>query len=493
MKNTTPLPLIIAGIGEQQLYAAAILLCQWPEAELETASAKRLPSVLEKVAKSHGRSVYIAGVPGTHKPEIIRRTVQAAAEKQNLLVWFGQEAHRPPAGTAWKEHVVPNTGTMADTVLKLASPSRETKQMQLLCAIARKIKDAAPLDSAEEKLASTAKAAYWAATELQGFNTYKSGIAFLAGKHQAADSQGLSTARKHYEEWGADRQSERHSQAMKDVYKKTWVLGKEGKCRVLITGETGTGKETIARVIHASSPRTDKPFIAFNCAELSPQLLEGKLFGYTKGAFTGANQEYHGAFERANGGTLFLDEVGELSLSAQAGLLRVLQERRFLPLGSESEMKVDVRVLAATNRDLLTMVKDGTFRADLYYRLNAVILHLPALRERKEDIEFIAWGYWKNRPTPQQLQALCSYSWPGNVRELLSILDHARIFNESDLSKAIPHEETVSGGMPDESLESAIRTHVCKIHARYDQNHTRAAKALGISINTLRKYRGIAP
>jgi two-component system response regulator HydG len=270
------------------------------------------------------------------------------------------------------------------------------------------------------------------------------------------------------------------------------MLGDEGECRVLITGETGTGKENIARLIHASSWRMDKPFIAFNCAELSPQLLEGKLFGYMKGAFTGAEKTHTGVFESANDGTLFLDEVAELSPVAQAGLLRVLQEGRFMPLGGEKEVEVNVRVLAATNQPLKAMMKAGKFREDLYYRLNAVILHLPPLRERKEDIEAIAWGYWKRRPTPEQLQVLCSYSWPGNVRELLSILDRARIFKKEDsLSEVMPAEESGTSGTKDESLKSAIRAHVHKIHTRHEQNNTRAAKALGISINTLKKHLGI--
>jgi transcriptional regulator with PAS, ATPase and Fis domain len=206
---------------------------------------------------------------------------------------------------------------------------------------------------------------------------------------------------------------------------------------VLITGESGTGKELIARAIHDESPRRDRPFIAINCGAIPDNLLESELFGYEKGAFTGAEKEKKGKFELAEGGTLFLDEVGELSKSAQLKLLRVLQERETVRLGGVKIIPVDVRIVAATNRDLKVAVKDGSFREDLYYRINVFPIHLPPLRERKEDIpllikHFLAkFSVKLERSIPNvekdATAILCDYDWPGNVRELKNVIEAAVI------------------------------------------------------------------
>jgi transcriptional regulator with GAF, ATPase, and Fis domain len=212
-------------------------------------------------------------------------------------------------------------------------------------------------------------------------------------------------------------------------------VGKEGNCKVVITGETGTGKETIATLIHRFSPRCDDAFVPFNCADLSPQLLESRLFGHEKGAFTGADKTRKGAFELADGGTLFLDEVGELSLEAQAGLLRILQDGRFTRLGAEEERKVDTRIIAATHRNLSEMVKEGTFREDLFYRLNTIHIHVPPLRERPEDLAEIADNFlfskYRIHIDTNQLKYLLDYSWPGNIRELENILERSHVLGET--------------------------------------------------------------
>ncbi|MFQ3621403.1 MAG: RNA repair transcriptional activator RtcR family protein [Spirochaetales bacterium] len=196
---------------------------------------------------------------------------------------------------------------------------------------------------------------------------------------------------------------------------------------VLIQGETGTGKEIIARLIHQFSPRKHKPFVPVNCAALSPYLVESEFFGHVKGAFTGADRDRIGKFRTAEGGTIFLDEVGDLPLEIQPKLLRVLQEKRVQPVGSDKEYPVQVRILAATNKDLLGMTRKGAFRRDLYDRLNQVTLHLPPLREREQDIQILAGFFlkqWNQRYkeekhlSPEVLQAFYDYSWPGNVREL---------------------------------------------------------------------------
>jgi two-component system response regulator PilR (NtrC family) len=205
--------------------------------------------------------------------------------------------------------------------------------------------------------------------------------------------------------------------------------------RVLITGESGTGKELVARAIHENSPRSSTPFITINCGAFPETLLESELFGYVKGAFTGANENRRGLFQAAHGGTLFLDEIGNMNLAMQVKLYRVLQEGKVRPLGSTEEIDVDVRVIAATNRDLEKAIASGDFREDLFYRLSVIPLHLPSLRERREDIPLLARHFLESfrksmdKPieaiSPQAMSRLETYDWPGNVRELENTIERA--------------------------------------------------------------------
>jgi len=234
---------------------------------------------------------------------------------------------------------------------------------------------------------------------------------------------------------------------------------------VLILGESGTGKELAARAIHFNSRRKDRPFLSENCAAIPETLLESILFGHARGAFTGADSDHRGLFERANGGTLFLDEIGDMSPSLQAKLLRVLQEGEVRPVGAERTIKVDVRVVAATHRDLAAMVREGTFRQDLYYRLNGVTVRLPALRERKEDIPLLFRHFLErraaeeNRPVPEVdaavLRALVLHDWPGNVRELENVVRRLLLFSDGDRIEA-----RSLAAIPElaEALEGAGRT-----------------------------------
>lgn len=209
------------------------------------------------------------------------------------------------------------------------------------------------------------------------------------------------------------------------------------KTTVLITGESGSGKELIARAIHFNSPRANKPFIAINCSAIPENLLESELFGYVRGAFTGANKDKKGLFEEATGGTLFLDEVGDLPLSLQVKLLRAIQEEEIRRVGANSSIKIDVRLIAATLKNLGEEIKKGSFREDLYYRLNVLPMHLPPLRERKEDIPLLVDTFLARfnkemdkkvqRITPETLQHLSEYSWPGNVRELENTIERAMV------------------------------------------------------------------
>lgn len=220
---------------------------------------------------------------------------------------------------------------------------------------------------------------------------------------------------------------------------------------VLITGETGTGKELVARALHVESKRGDKPLIKVNCAAISPALMESEFFGHEKGAFTGATSKHEGRFSLANGGTIFLDEVGELPLDLQSKLLRVLQEGEFDPVGSSRTVSVDVRVICATNRDLSGLTKEGKFREDLFYRLNVFPIDVPPLRDRADDIALLASAFaqrcakrfGKNLGTLSEntIERLKSYSWPGNIRELHNVLERSFITSsgpELELDHSIP-------------------------------------------------------
>ncbi|WP_446743825.1 sigma-54-dependent transcriptional regulator [Silvibacterium acidisoli] len=276
---------------------------------------------------------------------------------------------------------------------------------------------------------------------------------------------------------------------------------------VLIDGETGTGKELVARAIHHNSRRSSRPFIAINCGAIPRELVESELFGYMRGAFTGALVSKQGRIESANGGTLFLDEIGELPLDAQVKLLRVLQEGELAKLGASVPVQVDVRVIAASHRNLQAMVEDRAFREDLYYRLAVVPLRLPPLRERKEDIpeliEFLLertrkrHGTQEIRLAPQALQRLIHYRWPGNVRQLENMLERLVVLAPSNVIGVEDLPEEVMGApsdqglrwpdLPDEgiSLEAVERDLIHRALERFGGNQTQAAKFLDISRRTL--------
>ncbi len=273
---------------------------------------------------------------------------------------------------------------------------------------------------------------------------------------------------------------------------------------VLLLGESGTGKEVLARCIHMNSKRAGGPFVAVNCAALAPSLIESELFGHEKGSFTGAIDRHSGVFERANGGTIFLDEIGELDSGLQAKLLRVLQERSFERVGGGKTVQIDVRVIAATNRDLPTLAGQGRFRSDLYYRLSTFPIEIPPLRERPGDLDALAVLFLNNsagrmeKPvpelTPEARQKLRSYTWPGNVRELENVMERAAILaNDSVepehlvLLEARPSAGVVASadglnmrGIERQAIEEALRKHA--------GNRTRASRELGISLRTL-QYR----
>jgi two-component system nitrogen regulation response regulator GlnG len=318
-----------------------------------------------------------------------------------------------------------------------------------------------------------------------------------------------------------------NSQAMQTVYK---TLGRVAgsDITVLITGESGTGKELIARAIHMNSPRLGKPFIALNCAAIPRELLENELFGHERGAFTGATDRKTGKFEQAEGGTLFLDEIGDMPLELQAKLLRVLQEKEITRTGGQQIIKVNVRIVAATNQNMTEQVEAKTFREDLYYRLNVVPIALPALRERREDIPALVdfflqkarqdFGIDAIECSPQALELLKGHHWPGNVRELENTIKRASLlcpnhvltptdFPDLDTQKGVhPNEDSLEALVCRKLQSSLAQMDLTEMNNLYEMvlhqierplinivlqkarcNQVRAAEILGINRNTLRK------
>jgi DNA-binding NtrC family response regulator len=278
------------------------------------------------------------------------------------------------------------------------------------------------------------------------------------------------------------------------------------KANILICGETGTGKDLIAHAIHNNSPRKGKPFIPINCAAISGELLASELFGHEKGAFTGAVRQRQGAFELANDGTLLLDEVGEMSHEIQAKFLRVIEDQEFRRLGGEMTIKVDVRIISATNKDLTEEVESGRFREDLYYRLKVVTINVPPLRERKSDIPLLVNAFLKefNQENsknvsfihPEAMERLINYHWPGNARELRNIIESIVVMSTSDriestdlpvnirgIESSQPSTITQSGMSMEEIEKEAIR----KALEDTDGNRTRAAEILKIGLRTLHR------
>ncbi|HRY61781.1 MAG TPA: sigma-54 dependent transcriptional regulator, partial [Candidatus Fermentibacter sp.] len=311
------------------------------------------------------------------------------------------------------------------------------------------------------------------------------------------------------------------------------LYGPLDSLHVLVLGETGTGKERVARLLHQESRRAARHFIAVNCSTLSnTDLLESKLFGHVKGAFTGAIADRSGLLEDTDKGTLFLDEIGEMPLETQAKLLRVIEDGTFNRLGANQELKVNVRVVAATNRNLAGMVREGSFRIDLYYRLRELVIRMPPLRDRLCDLgqivgtvrRFLAEEHGRKFPdlTEAQYDLLRSYSWPGNVRQLKNVLHRSYLLGiEQHLAKAVEEERaegldlmlntpstpapevtspapvydcgraavTAISGEPSDTLREAMRKHAMAVLAASGGNLARTARTLDISVNTLKKLR----
>jgi NtrC-family two-component system response regulator AlgB len=275
----------------------------------------------------------------------------------------------------------------------------------------------------------------------------------------------------------------------------------DSQITVLIEGESGTGKELVAQLIHDNSPRKNKPYVKVNCAALPENLLESELFGHVKGAFTGAMKDRQGRFEMADGGTIFLDEIGEIPTTLQVKLLRVLQNKEFERVGESKPRKVDVRVVAATNKNLDEALKEGTFREDLFYRLNGVRLRLPPLRERPEDIPLLAQHFIRKfskgdgqdvEVTPEALRALRTYRWSGNIRELENVVERAVLLARGGKIQVshLPEEVRAALEQPtvEMSLEEVEKRHIMRV-LQFSKDYDEAARILGIDPTTLWRKR----
>ena len=296
------------------------------------------------------------------------------------------------------------------------------------------------------------------------------------------------------------------SLAMKQVFEMIRKVAPT-QSNVLITGESGTGKELVAHAVHSLGSQNGARFLAVNCSAIPESLLESELFGHKKGSFTSAIEDKKGLFECARGGTLFLDEIGHMPMSCQVKLLRAVEHRQIIPVGSTEPVDINLRLIAATNKDLAHEIKAGQFREDLYYRLNVVGIHLPSLQERKEDIPLLVEHFIKTYNTEmgkhctgisdEVMRLLMSYEWKGNIREMQNVIERAVIFAEDDIIKMSDvgligsHSATLSEG--NENLQSAVKAyekeHICRVLSKHDWDKAEAAKAMKVGLSSL--YRKI--
>jgi len=500
--------LILTGWGhvEYVAAAAAALKALKGDADVCGVSRRRLPELIEELADAReGRDaaerrvkrIYILGVSvlgDTARLAAALRRLKSRGVKTMWISALEMPGEAAPALAGVMEAKVYDTSLLEAVGQALAVDVEEFMPF---------LKDEKRAAADIRAYISFVQAAQFYYRNYQDESLYAKAVRYIAtGVRPAAWDAETKEVVAHYDRYGG-RELIGKSPVMATLQDRINRVAAHEHARVLILGESGTGKETVAQQIHTKSPRCKMPFVAFNCASVTKELLEDRFFGHEKGAFTNAVEQTDGLFLQADGGTLFLDEIGEMSLEVQALLLRVLEGGRFTRLGGKEELKCDVRLITATNRDLPRLVAEGKFREDLYQRINVVQLRTPSLREHKEDIPLIANSWWRkfhgNRVLQaEQIAALMGYDYPGNVRELINILDRATALEESDFDLLMREHkelnaglagnlELKSGRIPDR-LEDATKLHVRRVFEKYGQNLTRAADALGVSRNTVRKY-----
>lgn len=487
--------------------AAAVLEALKGRADVAGVSMEALAGVLKDRAP-HYKSVFVLGIGLKKNISELVSALMALKTRGVRTVWLSAMPVAPefaaevclegidPATRGFDELIDKERPSLIDAVADYFGIDNESARF--FRAYAEKVQDRA---SSVGMYQTLMMAAGYLHRTRRDDSVYELAIRTLSQRVKPAlwDTR-LKEAREDYIRFGR-RELGGISPAIAEIRQRILKAAKYERARVLVLGESGTGKETVAEQIHAHSPRKNHGFIAFNCASVSPNLLEDRFFGHEKGAFTGADRQTKGLFERADHGTLFLDEVAEMPLEAQALLLRTLQEGSIIRVGGTEEIPVDVRLVAATNQNLPRLVREGKFRADLYQRISTVIIEVPPLRERREDIGEIAGGFWLDmgwgRLTREQEKALEAYDYPGNVRELLNILDRARALEEYDFRKLLEEhkrinhelwtEDTRLSVYPDD-LDAMIRVHAKAVYKKYGEDAAATREALGVSVNTLKKY-----
>ena len=514
--------LLISGLGNlaDLCPSAAVALRRHPNARIAFSSRAALPDVLSQNRPGDDGEVHLLGIGLTADPARLKAALE--------------DCKRHGVRVVWHSVAFPFPASLADTFRDLIEIDFDAEAASLVEGLARSFRiEADFLVSLAQGQARGADAKAWhARIEAVGWNfggthdyvplerLVRDLAAGVPPVRWDAPTRRLIDA---FGRWGG-RELEAVGPAMRQLRRDIVRVAKSDASRILVTGENGTGKETVAMLLHVQSGRPG-PFLAFNCATVSRDLLESRLFGHAKGAFTGAGESRPGLFREADGGTLFLDEIGELPLEMQGILLRVLQDGLVQGVGETDEVAVDVRVVAATNRDLAACVREGRFREDLYFRLSLVELHVPPLRERREEFPEIARNLWLKartgrRPlTDGDLAALAAYDWPGNVRELHNVLERAALFPHRALADLVAEEARKCAALrrgeePDarpaaapgagaetrdspgdvsERLADVIHAHVLKVIERHGGNRSEAARALGISRGTLRANLKRAP
>jgi len=486
--------LILTGWGlHDYAYAAALALRHLVTAEVVGVSRRKLPEMLAELAATEKlgyERIEIIGVSLAEDPESLMASLEVLSRRGVKVTWLSVMTMAKSIPGEIKNYI--------DVVIKPG--------LTLAAAVAEHyglppgdlLPPPSPAGKSSANLwARLIDAAMFQYRCLQDRAAYAEAIGALSRKDFSCPLERKQQLMIEHYERHSRRELKGHSAAMDELRAIIDKVAPKDRAGVLIHGESGTGKETVAILLHLKSGRGDEPFIEFNCATMAPQLFEDRLFGHSRGAFTGADKDEPGAFAKADKGTLFLDEVGELSLDAQALLLRVLQEKRFRRLGDGKESTVDVRIIAATNRDLPRMVKEGKFREDLFYRLCVIPVRVPPLREHAEDIDDIANDFRHRRQLPsfsrQQLDDLKSHQWPGNVRELLNFLERSMVLEESDFKKGLGEHRSYMAPMSEscaapDNLEAMTRLHALAVLKKYAGNISRASQAMGISRNTLKKH-----
>ena len=518
--------LILTGWGwPEYACAAALALRHFKGADVLGMSTRRLPEFLDGLKAPSWRTIVIFGIGLTGDPERLASALKRLKSDGVRVFWI--------SALPIPDELSPRTAAELKKSMKIYV--NEDGLLEAAGALFKlSFGDLTPLlhdkpRSAYHKACRTLlDAAMYAYRNYQDEVSYGAAIAHIAN---ADPEKNWGTVERqlmdHFKRYGG-RELAGKSEANNELLAKINQVAPHDDARVIIYGESGTGKETVAQLIHNKSPRREEPFLAFNCASVTPNLLESRFFGHEKGAFTGANERKNGLFKLADGGTLFLDEIGELPLEAQGILLRVLEGGRFTRLGGTEEIETNVRLITATNRDLAAMVRDGKFREDLFFRLNVFPIRIPPLRERISDVAQIADGWWlrhcRCHLMRAQLKVLMSYDYPGNVRELINLLERATVLENPDFAKIIEENRAMTANLrntsasenastsnppttttsetpkssslnepansediPDE-LDAAIRLHVRRVYEKYNRNLTKTASALQISRNTLKKY-----